>query len=88
MTAGAMRTQVAIVGGGIGGVAAALSLLRAEFDVHVYEQVRAFREVGAGININPEAPYPALQLQPRAWMDNGGPLCIALGGLHHHYVRV
>ena len=33
MTAGAMRTQVAIVGGGIGGVAAALSLLRAEFDV-------------------------------------------------------
>jgi cation diffusion facilitator CzcD-associated flavoprotein CzcO len=34
MTAGAMRTQVAIVGGGIGGVAAALSLLRAEFDRH------------------------------------------------------
>jgi salicylate hydroxylase len=23
--------------------------------VHVYEQVRAFREVGAGININPNA---------------------------------
>lgn len=33
MTAGAMRTQVAMVGGGIGSVAAALSLLRAEFDV-------------------------------------------------------
>jgi len=50
-----MRTQVAIVGGGIGGVAAAVNLLKAGFDVHVYEQARAFREVGAGININPNA---------------------------------
>jgi len=51
----AVRTQIAIIGGGIGGVTAALSLLQAGFDVHVYEQVRALREVGAGINITPNA---------------------------------
>ena len=50
-----MRTQIAIIGGGIGGAAAALNLLKAGFDVHIYEQARALREVGAGINITPNA---------------------------------
>ena len=47
--------SIAIIGGGIGGLTAALSLLRAGFDVHVYEQSRALREVGAGINVTPNA---------------------------------
>jgi salicylate hydroxylase len=47
--------EIAIVGGGIGGVSAALNLLRAGFDVHVYEQARTLREVGAGIQISPNA---------------------------------
>jgi 2-polyprenyl-6-methoxyphenol hydroxylase-like FAD-dependent oxidoreductase len=47
--------SIAVVGGGIGGVSAALNLLRAGFDVHVYEQSRALREVGAGINVTPNA---------------------------------
>jgi salicylate hydroxylase len=47
--------SVAIIGAGIGGLAAAASLLRAGFDVHVYEQARALGEVGAGINIGPNA---------------------------------
>ncbi|MET0849866.1 MAG: FAD-dependent monooxygenase [Candidatus Rokuibacteriota bacterium] len=47
--------SVAIVGGGIGGLAAALALLRAGFDVHVFEQAAAFKEVGAGIQISPNA---------------------------------
>jgi salicylate hydroxylase len=47
--------SIAIIGGGIGGVSAALNLLRAGFDVHVYEQSRALREVGAGINVTPNA---------------------------------
>ena len=46
---------IAVVGGGIGGVSAALNLLRAGFNVHVYEQSRALREVGAGINVTPNA---------------------------------
>src|SRR5271169_5840660 len=47
--------SIAIVGGGIGGLAAALSLLRAGFDVHVYEQARTLSEVGAGVQISPNA---------------------------------
>lgn len=42
-----------IAGGGIGGMAAALSLLRKGFDVDVYEQAPQYREVGAGIQISP-----------------------------------
>jgi salicylate hydroxylase len=48
-------TSVAIVGGGIGGIAAALSLLRAGFDVDVYERAAAVSEVGAGIQVSPNA---------------------------------
>jgi salicylate hydroxylase len=44
-----------VVGGGIGGLGAALSLLRAGFDVQVYEQARELGEVGAGIQISPNA---------------------------------
>ena len=47
--------SIAIIGGGIGGLAAAASLLRAGFDVQVYEQAKALGEVGAGINIGPNA---------------------------------
>jgi salicylate hydroxylase len=51
----ARQTSVAIIGGGIGGLTAAASLLRAGFDVRVYEQAKALAEVGAGINIGPNA---------------------------------
>jgi salicylate hydroxylase len=47
--------SVAIVGGGIGGLSAALSLLRAGVDAHVYEQAKALTEIGAGIQITPNA---------------------------------
>jgi salicylate hydroxylase len=47
--------SVAVVGGGIGGLAAALSLLRVGFDVHVYEQAAELGEVGAGIQLSPNA---------------------------------
>jgi 2-polyprenyl-6-methoxyphenol hydroxylase-like FAD-dependent oxidoreductase len=51
----AERVCVAVIGGGIGGLTAAASLLQAGFDVHVYEQAKALGEVGAGINIGPNA---------------------------------
>jgi salicylate hydroxylase len=51
----AAGTSVGIIGGGIGGLAAALSLLRAGFDVHVYERAAAISEVGAGIQVSPNA---------------------------------
>jgi salicylate hydroxylase len=52
---GGRTTSIAIIGGGIGGLAAAASLLRAGYDVQVYEQAKALSEVGAGINIGPNA---------------------------------
>ena len=45
--------SVAVVGGGIGGLAAALSLLSEGVDVHVYEQSRSIGEAGAGIAVSP-----------------------------------
>src|SRR5438067_7869808 len=45
--------RVAIVGGGIGGVAAANALLRRGIEVRVYEQASALTEVGAGVAIQP-----------------------------------
>ena len=47
--------SIAIVGAGIGGLTAALSLHRAGFDVHVYEQASTVSEVGAGIQVSPNA---------------------------------
>ena len=42
-----------VVGGGIGGLAAAYALARKGFPVRVLEQAGAFREVGAGIQLGP-----------------------------------
>ena len=47
--------KIAVIGGGLGGLAAALSLHRAGFDVDVYEQAPELNEVGGGINMGPNA---------------------------------
>jgi salicylate hydroxylase len=47
--------SVAVIGGGIGGLTAALSLMKAGLDVHVYEQASSLSEVGAGIQISPNS---------------------------------
>ncbi len=44
-----------IVGGGIGGLAAAVALRRAGCEAEVYERAPAFREVGAGVSLWPNA---------------------------------
>jgi salicylate hydroxylase len=44
--------KIAIIGGGIGGLAAALALLQRGFDIDVYEQSTQLAEVGAGISIS------------------------------------
>jgi 2-polyprenyl-6-methoxyphenol hydroxylase-like FAD-dependent oxidoreductase len=49
------RVSVGVIGGGIGGLSAALSLLQAGLDVQVYEQAPMLGEVGAGINLSPNA---------------------------------
>ena len=44
--------NVVIVGGGIGGLTAALALLRRGIDVQVYDQSNQLKEIGAGIQIS------------------------------------
>src|SRR3546814_2425944 len=44
-----------VVGGGIGGLATALSLHAEGIEVEVYEQSRTIRELGVGINTLPHA---------------------------------
>ena len=57
-----MSLRVAIVGGGLGGLAAALFLRRAGIEVTVVEQMAELREVGAGIVVAPNMVRPLVQL--------------------------
>lgn len=47
-----MIAEVAIVGGGIGGLCAALALIRHGVEVAVYEQAPELKELGAGVQIS------------------------------------
>lgn len=47
--------KVAIIGGGLGGAAAALALHRRGVDVEIYEKASELSEIGAGLNVSPNA---------------------------------
>ena len=47
-----MESKVAIVGAGIGGLTAALALIRQGIGVDIYEQAPELRELGAGVQIS------------------------------------
>lgn len=61
-----MGDTVLVAGGGIGGLAAALALARAGFPVTVLEKARVLGEIGAGIQLGPNAfgAFDALGLGP------------------------
>jgi len=46
-----LPSPILIIGGGIGGLACALALIRRGIDVAVYEQAHELREVGAGVQL-------------------------------------
>jgi salicylate hydroxylase len=50
-------SRISIVGGGIGGMSAALALQHSGFRVSVFEQARELREIGAGVTITPNAMH-------------------------------
>jgi salicylate hydroxylase len=51
----AMRYQVLIAGGGMGGLACAITSARAGWQPRLFEQAGAFGEVGAGIQLGPNS---------------------------------
>lgn len=51
----ASRPEILIAGGGIGGMTAALALARRGFPVRLFERAQGFGEVGAGLQLGPNA---------------------------------
>src|SRR5882762_4978277 len=51
-----------VVGGGIGGLATALAVARTGFDVRVLERAPEFAEIGAGLQLAPNATRVLRQL--------------------------
>ena len=78
--------KIAIVGGGIGGLTAALALSESTHDITVFERSAGIREIGAGVQISPNAgrllhslglgaPYSEISVHPhrvvlRRWEDD------------------
>jgi salicylate hydroxylase len=56
--------DIAVVGGGIGGLALALSLLSHRVPVTVYESAHAFGEIGAGVSFGPNASRAMTLISP------------------------
>lgn len=55
MSAGLTARRIAVIGGGIGGLTAALACARHGAKVTVFERATALQEVGAGLQISPNA---------------------------------
>jgi 2-polyprenyl-6-methoxyphenol hydroxylase-like FAD-dependent oxidoreductase len=70
MTSGPLK--VAVIGAGIGGLTAALSLRSAGFEVELYEQAPELTEVGGGINMGPNATRILRRLGLAEGLDREG----------------
>jgi salicylate hydroxylase len=93
----AMRKQVLIAGGGIGGLAAALASSHAGWDVRLFERAPLFSEVGAGVQLGPnvvrrlqawglqralqEVAAVPAQLRVRSAISGQELACMPLGGI-------
>ena len=55
MTTPSQRPSVLLIGGGIGGLASALALARLDIDVELLEQSASIGEIGAGLQLGPNA---------------------------------
>jgi salicylate hydroxylase len=64
--------RISVIGGGLGGLSAALHLIRAGLDVQVYEQAPRITEIGAGIQISPNASRLLIRLGLKPAMDAVG----------------
>ncbi|KAJ5864577.1 Vacuolar basic amino acid transporter 3 [Penicillium soppii] len=57
--------EIAIIGGGIAGITAALGIRSKSISCKVYERATEFREIGAGIGLSPNAERAMLLLDQR-----------------------
>jgi salicylate hydroxylase len=64
-----MAQRILIVGAGIGGLTAALALRRRGFDVVVLEQARELSEIGAGLQLSPNATRTLFRLGLQAGLE-------------------
>jgi 2-polyprenyl-6-methoxyphenol hydroxylase-like FAD-dependent oxidoreductase len=64
------KLQIAIVGGGIGGLTAALALRARGLGVTVFERAASPRELGAGISIHPNAVRLLRRIGLHDWLEN------------------
>lgn len=64
MSSDARDLEVAIIGGGITGLALALGLLQRDVKFTIYERARELREIGAGIGFTLNAERAMLALSP------------------------
>jgi salicylate hydroxylase len=64
--------KVAVIGGGIGGLGAAVGLRQRGFEVDVYEQAPELTEVGGGINMGPNAVRVLYRLGLREGLEREG----------------
>src|SRR5919107_1079471 len=70
MTASSLK--IGVIGGGIGGLTAAVALRQAGFDVDLYEQAPELTEVRGGINMGPNAVRVLRRLGLGAGLDREG----------------
>ncbi len=59
-----MVKKILIAGAGIGGLTAASCLMKAGYDVEIYEQAPELSEIGAGIQLSANAPPSS---RPSRW---------------------
>lgn len=83
MTDAIERVEIAVIGAGLGGAAAAALLAGAGFSVHTFEQAPVFTRLGAGIHIGPnvmkifrrigiEKTLEAIGSHPDFWFSRDG----------------
>jgi cation diffusion facilitator CzcD-associated flavoprotein CzcO len=64
------QLQIAIVGGGIGGLAAALALRARGLSVTVFEQAGELREIGAGVSLSERYAAPSTDRPCGSYREN------------------
>lgn len=70
------KPRVALIGGGIGGLTAAIALRQRGIEVALYEQASALTEIGAGLQVGPNAVkvYRAIGLEAELRAIAGEPI--------------